>query len=131
MRVVITGTRDGRCDVRHWMERFVRTHGVPELFVLGCASGVDTVAWLFCEKRRWAYVRIFADLLKPSPQRYHDRNQRMADLVGEGDWCLAFPVAGSRGTWDCLHRCKERGARATQLPLNTPDVQKLRALAPF
>ncbi|WP_086846993.1 SLOG family protein [Amycolatopsis kentuckyensis] len=35
------------------------------------------------------------------------RNQRMVNLGA--DICLAFPTAGSRGTWDCVRRAREAG----------------------
>ncbi len=131
MRVVVTGSREGRSDVVHWLRRFVAQHGVPELFILGCAPGVDTVARWLAGRMRWSHVVVYADESKPSPERYHDRNQRMVDLAEPGDWCLAFPVAGSRGTWDCVRRAQGRGLRAVQLPFNPPDAQRRRQSAPF
>lgn len=35
------------------------------------------------------------------------RNQHMVDLGA--DICLAFPLPGSRGTWDCVERAKAAG----------------------
>ena len=35
------------------------------------------------------------------------RNQRMVDLGA--DACLAFPLPGSRGTWDCVRRAEAAG----------------------
>lgn len=35
------------------------------------------------------------------------RNQRMVDLGA--DVCLAFPLPGSRGTWDCVRRAEAAG----------------------
>lgn len=35
------------------------------------------------------------------------RNQRMVDLGA--DVCLAFPLLGSRGTYDCMRRARDAG----------------------
>ena len=36
-----------------------------------------------------------------------ERNQRMVD--SGADLCLAFPLLGSRGTWDCVRRAEKAG----------------------
>lgn len=41
------------------------------------------------------------------PVAGHIRNQYMVDLGA--DVCLAFPMLGSRGTWDCVRRAKKAG----------------------
>ena len=109
MRVVITGARHGHPSVDRWMHAFVAKHGVPELFIIGCALGVDQRARFLCRVYRWSHVIVYADEALPSPERFRERNQRMVDLAHVGDWCLAFPRPESRGTWDCVLRAKQRG----------------------
>lgn len=116
MRVVVTGSRDGHPHVREVLELFTMRQGVPELFVLGCAPGVDTIARLLCEKRRWTYARVYADARRPSPERYLERNAAMVALARPGDWCLAFPSATSRGTWHCLGLAREAQLRTYTAP---------------
>lgn len=117
--MVITGSRDGRADVRSALERFVRRHGPPTLFVLGCAPGVDTIARLTCEQHRWTYARVYADETRPSPERYRARNAAMVALAAPGDWCLAFPGATSRGTWHCVGLARAARLRVYVVPLGT------------
>lgn len=41
------------------------------------------------------------------------RNQLMVDLGA--DICLAFPLPGSRGTWDCMGRAEAAGIKVINL----------------
>jgi hypothetical protein len=43
------------------------------------------------------------------------RNQRMVDA--EADICVAFPMPGSRGTWDCLRRAADAGIPGRVYPI--------------
>lgn len=111
-RVVITGTRNGRADIAALLDRFVAEDGWPGLWILGDARGVDTQAleWLRVHGLT-NFLIVHVDKATPSPQRFHDRNQRMVDMatgVG-GAVCLAFPDRSSRGTYDCLRRAKAAG----------------------
>lgn len=116
MRVVVTGTRRGRADVGRVLAAFVDKHGLPELFILGDQRGVDEHARRACETLGWSYARIAVQHALGSPGKYHDRNERMAALAGPGDWCLAFPDADSRGTWDCVGRARDRGLTIAIMP---------------
>ena len=114
MRVVVTGTREGRPDLVPWLVRFTDKHGIPELFVLGCARGVDAQALRLCHERRWSHAVVFADWALGKAAG-HQRNQRMVDLATVGDWCLAFPGGASVGTWDCVRRAKAAGLQVAVL----------------
>lgn len=49
------------------------------------------------------------------------RNQAMVDLGARG--CLAFPMTGSVGTWDCVRR-----ARTAGIPTEVVDTDRTRRL---
>ncbi len=117
MKVIITGSRYGHRSVLYWMEQWVERRGIPELWVLGDASGVDMQARSACVLRGWPHhvERVVSGVT--SPQRYHDRNQRMVDLCSAGDACLAFPREGSRGTFDCANRARKSGLTVYVAPI--------------
>ena len=116
MKLLITGTRKGRPDVARWIERFLLKHD-PSEAIVGDAAGVDTQAFLALSRVGVSVIREVVTGPKSDPRSYHDRNQRMADHCGPGDACLAFPDGESRGTWDCVRRCRERGMRVYVLPM--------------
>lgn len=111
LRLVVTGTRHGRSDVWFWLDRWVARFGVPELVIVGDATGVDTQARLWGEARGYPLHIERVEPRTPSPARYHERNQRMVDLARPGDWCVALPDRYSRGTWDCLRRAEHAKLR--------------------
>lgn len=55
----------------------------------------------------------------------HIRNQKMVDLGA--DVCLAFPMQGSRGTWDCVRRAEKAGIPVRTFHIEAPPRQGLRA----
>jgi len=116
VKLCVTGTRDGRLDVAYWLDRWVRRFGYPELLILGDARGVDTEALCWCRERQLIRKEC-VDRSLPSPQRYLERNERMARHVGPGDWCLGFPGPHSRGTYHAMRLCELRGARVYACPV--------------
>lgn len=144
MRCVITGTRDGRADLWHWMRRFVARYGVPELWILGDARGVDADAAELCNREGWIH-RIYYAAWRPNGRDSYDptagfnRNREMVLAADAGDFCLGFPSGSmhrdkqsglwvptkSRGTMHCLDIARARGLRT----FNMPHVRKLNAAA--
>lgn len=119
MKVVVTGTRNGRPDVAHWLRRFALKFGWPDEWIIGDAKGVDAqaYAWLIVAGVPVDQItRVEVNPELPSPQRFHDRNQRMVDIAGPGDACLAFPDFESKGTWDCFARAQRKGLDCVALP---------------
>ena len=105
LRILITGSRNWPDD--ETIDDAIAAYADDTTFIMGDASGADTLA-------RKAAIRMgFAvEMFKANWKRYGrragpDRNQRM---VNSGvDKCLAFPEAGSKGTWDCVRRAADAG----------------------
>lgn len=106
MRVIVTGSR-------HWTDKiaiYERLSALPEDTIIvhgACRTGADALA---------KHVAGQLDLkLEEHPARpvlwqtfaqaARARNQAMADAGA--DLCLAFPLTGSKGTWDMVRRAKE------------------------
>lgn len=107
--LVITGTRRQRKDTATQCDAVVAEYGIPRLVVVGDATGVDRAAYFWASRRGYAIAKEVVDPSTPSPQKFHDRNQRMVGHAGLGDICLGLPDEKSRGTFDCLSRAKNRG----------------------
>ena len=110
-RTLVTGSR-------HWTDRdllestledFLGSQRIPPdqvaLVVGDCPTGADAMAV------EWATrVGIPESQRKPFQADWatHGRAagpMRNQDMVDSGaDWCFAFPLPGSRGTWDCVRR---------------------------
>lgn len=110
-RILITGSRDWtdrdtmRGTLMIWLQK-LRPKGRDVVLIHGGARGADSMAaaiwrgWggsIECYDADWILGRV-AGLI---------RNQRMVSLGA--DICLAFPMPGSRGTWDCVRRAHEAG----------------------
>lgn len=118
-RVLVTGARDhaDRWLVRGALEAELKHAdflGVPMVAVEGqCPyGGADKLAeeWAMDQKRLsldFDHDPIPAnwDALGSIAGPY--RNQQMVDLGA--NVCLAFPLPGSRGTWDCVRRAEAAG----------------------
>jgi hypothetical protein len=115
--LLFTGSRHGRPDVEWWADAWVDMFRAPSAVVVGDAKGVDTQAWLWATARGYLVHREFLLPGLKSPQRFHERDQRMANRVGPGDWALGFPVADSKGTWLTLRMCDKRGAHNGACPV--------------
>lgn len=76
------------------------------VLVHGDAQGLDRTAARIAERFKWVTEPHPADWSRGS-RAGPERNQRMVDLGA--DLCLAFPMRGSRGTWDCVRRAFDAG----------------------
>lgn len=132
VKLVITGTREGRSDVETYLEHWVEEHGLPSVLIVGCAKGVDSQAFTWGLKQGLSVERGTLILERanwhPNGPRSYDpdaarkRNVAMVSHATVGDWCLAFPGPDSTGTWHCLARARARGLvtlvcdRLTEIP---------------
>ena len=105
MRVIVTGSRN-----------WTNTHAVgAELVILppwsivvhGGARGADE-----CAEREAVKEGLRTEVFEADWKRYGKaagaiRNQAMVDAGA--DLVLAFPLEGSRGTWDCVRRAEAAG----------------------
>jgi hypothetical protein len=115
MRVLITGSRDNtnvsliEGVLNEVYEEFIKSgRALTESFVVvhGGARGADFIA------SRWAtkHLSVVNERHPADWDRYKKaagaiRNQEMVDLGAEV--CLAFPLRGSIGTWDCVNKAKK------------------------
>ena len=104
MRILITGSRH-YSDYDTIKNALMFALELPsEITVIhGGASGADQLA------RRAAKELSFIEEVHPADWSLGKkagplRNQEMVDLGA--DICLAFPLADSRGTYDCINRAK-------------------------
>ncbi|WP_208023937.1 SLOG family protein [Mycobacterium marinum] len=129
-RILITGSREWTDvdRIRSAIDLYRPRGGGQCIIVHGdCPSGADEIADRICRCEGWHVERHPAEWEracdeschhKPRirrgkpycPMAGHLRNQKMVDLGA--DVCLAFPMSGSRGTWDCVRR-----ARVASIPV--------------
>lgn len=113
LMIGVTGSRDGHPRVRLWMTTMVRAAGVPVLFVLGGARGVDAEAEAVCVEQNWPYAVLYADWKRYGKAAGARRNAEMVAMVAsarEGVF-LAFPGPKSRGTVHCMEVAMRAGLR--------------------
>lgn len=119
-RVIVTGSRHWNC--RAEVDRALAWAWIKydaELVVVhGCAPGVDSMA------RDWAQQHGVIDEPHPAAWDRHGkaagviRNQEMIDAGAE--LVIAFPLAGGRGTQDCMRRAEKAG-----IPVWQPSLDEL------
>jgi hypothetical protein len=114
IRVLVTGSRD-YSDGAAMESAFLgwgRDVGFPRAtLVHGGARGADSLAGRIWADRFGLPVEVHcADWAGLGKRAGHVRNQVMVDLGAAV--CFAFPLSGSRGTWDCVRR-----ARAADIPV--------------
>lgn len=109
MKLIVTGTRNGRDDVEDLLYQWSEEHGYPKEMLLGGARGVDEQA------ARWANDNAIDHRVFPANWELHGksagpkRNARMVQCASPDDWCLAFPDKDSRGTWNCVGLARKAG----------------------
>ena len=104
MRVMVCGSRD-------WSDVDAVTLRLLELpsdayLLHGAASGADQIASEAAASIGIPQRAFPPDYTRPSPQRYHERNDQM---LARADLVLAFWDGKSRGTKSVIEKAKERG----------------------
>lgn len=99
-RILVTGSRDFR--EKEVLREALILYG-PGLVIEGRAKGADLLARQVASELGWPKGESHpADWTRHGLKAGNLRNQEMVDLGA--DVCLAFPLRGSRGTWDCAAR---------------------------
>lgn len=115
MRVLITGSRDWH-DYDAIYEALADLDNPKQWTVIhGGAQGADTIAG-----RVGIVLGMNVEIYKANWTKHlkaagHIRNQQMVDTGA--DLCLAFPLSGSKGTWDCMKRAESAG-----IPVQIPQA---------
>lgn len=76
--------------------------------IQGGAAGADRLAYEWAQDRGVDCETFAPDYSRPSPQRYHERNDRMLD---KADQVIAFWDGESRGTKSVIDKARDRGLR--------------------
>lgn len=116
MRILITGTRKGGLQEKvfevldeMYSQWVANGFALTDQFVIvhGAAPGVDRAASAWVHRhlgaKEEAHPATWTDGKKAGPIR----NQKMVDLGA--DLCIAFPIEGSIGTWDCVRKARKAG----------------------
>lgn len=126
MKIAVVGNRTGwtegevhRSLVKHIpLFDFQLFHKGDFEFISGGAEGVDTFAQTFAKSYGLKITILYPDLLRPSPQRYYERNQ---DIVDMADAVIAFQNNPNRsGTQSTINRARKKG-----IPVMVIDKDKL------
>lgn len=112
--VVVTGSRRWRLSdpIRNALLG-------AELVIHGGALGADMVAHNAAMELELDVLVLCARWRRLGKAAGPERNERMAvraqELASAGHdvHCYAFPLSGSRGTWDCVRRMREQGIATT------------------
>jgi hypothetical protein len=142
VRVLFTGSRhlninrpDHRMPIYLTLRHIETAHPGPHTLVHGDADGADQIAAQAAGFLGWATEPHPADWTGPCrdtcrpghretrrdgveycPTAGNYRNARMVALGA--DVCVAAPLPGSRGTWDCVRRAKAAGIPVTVVNLS-------------
>lgn len=102
MRILVTGSRNYK-DITKVSEVLSSYEGTHTL-VHGGAKGLDDLANQVATALGWKTEVFPADWKNQGKAAGPLRNQQMVNT--NPDICIAFPLEGSRGTWDCVKRAK-------------------------
>lgn len=99
------------CGSRNWRDWNAVRLRLQELpfdaeVMQGGAGGADSIAWRECQRQNIRVETHRPDYNTPSPQRYHDRNDRMLNAA---DLVIAFWDGESRGTKSVIDKARDRG----------------------
>ena len=109
---MVTGSRGwtDREAISDAMFRVMRDDEDMVLVVGDCPTGADAIAEDIARNELpYAVEKHRADWRRYGIAAGPMRNQRMVDQ--RPDVCLAFPLDGSRGTWDAVRRARAAGIR--------------------
>jgi hypothetical protein len=107
-KVLITGSRDYH-DVGLIFQELdaLRAQIGDFMLIEGGATGADQIGRQWARTRGLPVVTVEANWSVYRKAAGHIRNGWMVSL--EPDHCVAFPLATSRGTYDCIRQVNEAG----------------------
>lgn len=115
-RILVTGTRVNRPHINAFVCQALDSltlygqvqQGQRVIIVHGdCPDGVDQYAKMWAIRRRLEQEPYPADWRNYGKAAGPRRNAAM--VATRPDYCLGFPAAGSKGTWDCLQKAVDAG----------------------
>ena len=110
-RVLVTGSRNwtNRAAITSALLGVESLEGwdVDTVVIMGDAQGADDMARQAAISLGYSVEVHKASWHKYGKRAGPDRNQRMVNAGA--NLCLAFPLAESKGTWDCVRRAAEAG----------------------
>jgi hypothetical protein len=111
VKVMVCGTRYFDDPFHASLTIDARIGELPERcqVIHGAAAGADIIAAEAAHRRGHTVVPFLPDKTRPSPQRYHERNDRMLDAGP--DLVLAFWNGKSRGTASVIEKAMRRGIK--------------------
>lgn len=118
MRILITGSRYyPAIEIRTVLDRY---KGAVEEIIVGDATGADEAARAWAKDNNVKLTVGVADWNKYGKGAGPRRNQWMVDH--DPDLCIAFPVKGSRGTWDCVKRAQAKNIPVTIIRQDNDEI---------
>ena len=104
MRILVTGSRDWT-DEAIVRDALIRVCGeeYDNTLIHGCARGLDRIASIIADGWVWDIEAFPANWDGHGKAAGAIRNAAMIEH-GKPDICLAFPLPGSKGTWDMIRK---------------------------
>lgn len=120
MKILVTGSRYyPAIEVRTVLDRYI---GAVTEIIVGDATGADEAARAWAKDNEIKLTVGTAEWDVYGKSAGPRRNQKMVDM--HPDLCLAFPVKGSRGTWDCVRRAQKANIPVTIVRLEDDSPQR-------
>lgn len=110
MRMLITGSREytDKEIIIDAIEKYLGDEYIEDVIIIeGGARGADRIAQQHALDMGYIVETYPANWDKYGKKAGSIRNQEMVDAGA--DICLAFPLEGSIGTYDCIRRAKKAG----------------------
>lgn len=108
-RIVVSGTRNDEGVILEPFYERLQEHikGKQAIVISGGATGIDYFTQLACVASETPHFSLPACWNTYGHRAGSYRNQEMIDIF-QPHLCLAFPVIDSVGTFDMIHRCKQK-----------------------
>lgn len=105
MKVAVVGNREGweYTEIRNVLNKSL-TH--DDEIISGGAEGVDSYAQRFAKFRGLKITIIYPNPLRPTPERYFERNKQIIDMA---DRLIAFNTNKQSGTQNTINTAKKKG----------------------